>query len=75
MSRRAHYSDDELAAFSLADKIGDNVPVPMEEVRRLLNTLASEGESTRERFGRAVQGLTESSKAKRMALHAVLTAG
>jgi len=71
---RAHYSDDELAAFSAADKLGDGIAIPAEELRQLLNALASTGNRTREHLDRALQGLGESNKRKRENLRDVLKA-
>jgi hypothetical protein len=62
---RLPYSSDELAAFSAADRLADDMEVSKDDVRKLLNALAGESYRTREHLDRALHALAEKNSRKR----------
>lgn len=79
MQRRAHYSTDELAAFTLADQFSDDLidgtfPTPdkIDAARNLLGRLSYDCERLRYQLDRALSGLGERNAKKRAALRAII---
>lgn len=69
-----NYTGTEHSAFNLADKIGEiDSPSPeLREARDLLTALACQCSRTRGKLAKAVQALTEPSKAKRANVAAII---
>lgn len=59
------YSDNELQAFSIADKLSDDIYVSKEEILKILLAVTHDSYRARKHLDRAMCGLIERSKGKR----------
>jgi len=59
------YNSEELAAFSLADKLADGNKISNDEIVKILLAVTHQSYQARKHLDKAIWGLIEKSKAKR----------